>query len=263
MRPPDRTLALAALATSLLLALALGRRAVPGRGPRGTAPGAGAAGERPAPPAEVPGGAPGFEPALPTGAEGWEEAAETVALDLEGLVLGRPLTGAYEEARAEAARRDLALYPPDPARLRGKLLSPRPFDRILALAALGAGGPASDELVSIALRSARPSDGDLLRLLLAELAVALPPVQSARHEDALLRAFEREPSPLVLAVALPALERLEAPRLRALVEAQLGVAAPEMVPVLAGLARDRLGPDALRAVGISVFVRETGAAGGE
>lgn len=261
MRRWKLALPLAALAAAaLLVAGTLASRAGGARAPRqGGAPAAGG----PAAPASAPPAALAWELPLPTGAEGWEEAAETVALDLRALVLGRPVTGAYEEARAEAARRDLALFPPDPARLRRLLLSPRTPDRILALAALAARGEASDDLVSIALRSARPWDEDLVRLLLADLATALPPEQAARHEDELLRVFEREPNPLVLAVAMPALERLEAPRLRALVEAQLGVAGPEMIPVLAGLARDRLGPAELRAVGISVFERQGGAGGGE
>jgi hypothetical protein len=146
--------------------------------------------------------------------------------------------GAFEEARAEAARRDLAL------------------------AALSARGQASDDLVRIALRSARPWDDDVLRVLLADLAAALPPEQAARHEDDLLRTFQHEQNPLILALALPALERLEPPRLRALVEAQLEVAGPEMVPVLAGIARDRLGPEELRSVGISVFEGPAEAGGG-
>jgi hypothetical protein len=260
MRPSNRTLALAALAAGLLLLAAVFVRRTPAR-----RDGAGPAADRASAATAVPAGAPAartWELPDPTGQEGWEEAAETVAIDLRGLVLGRPVVGAYEEARAEAARRDLRMYPPDPARLRRMLLSPSASDRILALSALSARGEASDDLVRIALRSARSWDEDLLRLLLADLVTALPPEQAARHEDDVLRAFEREPNPLVLAVALPALERLEAPRLRALVEAQLGVAAPEMIPVLAALARDRLGPEELRSVGISVFER-AGAGGGE
>lgn len=249
-----RTLALGlALATSIV-AIAIVLRGGAGEGagreraldpPRA---GAGAAPATGAPPIAV-----GWELPLPSPAAGWEEAAETVALDLRRFLVGRPAGGAYEEARAEAARADLALFPPEPARLRRLLLSPSPSDRSLALAALSTRGAAPDELVSVALRSARAEDDDLVRLLAAELAAALPPEQLARHEDDLLLAFEREPNPLVLAVALPALERLEAPRLRALLEAQLGVAAPEMIPVLAALARDRLGAEELRSVGVSVF----------
>lgn len=193
-----------------------------------------------------------WEPPLPHGAEGWEEAAETVALELRRLLEGRARGGAYEQARAEAARQDLALFPPDEARLRRLLLSPAVADRVHALAALAVRPDAPDDLVRIALRSARPDDDELLRLLAAELAASLPPEQLARHEEDLLRAFEREPNPLVLAVALPALERLEPERLRALVMGQLAVAAPEMVPILAALARDRLGPEALRSVGVPV-----------
>jgi hypothetical protein len=265
MRRSTRTLALGALAAAgLLLLAALAWRAAREGSPwDGRAPEPAAAAPATAPVA-VPGGASSWELPDPTGQEAWEEAAETVALDLRGLVLGRPVVGAYEEARAEAARRDLALYPPDPARLRRLLLSASTSERVLALAALSTRGEASDDLVRIALRSARPYDDDVLRVLLADLVAALPPEQAARHEDDVLRVFEREPNPLVLAIALPALERLESPRLRALVEAQLGVAAPEMVPVLAGLARDRLGPEELRAVGISVFeAHGAGAGGGE
>jgi hypothetical protein len=253
MRPRRRTLAAVAvaalLAAALLVAVALGGR---------TLRGAGAPGGEPAVPAleqasNAGDAAAAWELPLPTGAEGWEEAAETVLLDLRRFALGRPAAGAYEEARAEAARRDLALYPPAPARLRRLLLAPSPGDRSLALAALAARGEAEDELVAAALRSARTDDDEVLRLLTAELVSALPAEQLARHEDELLRAFEREQNPLVLAVALPALERLEVPRLRALLQAQLSLASPEMIPVLAALARDRLGPEGLREVGISVF----------
>ena len=50
---------------------------------------------------------------------------------------------------------------------------------------------------------------------------------------------------LVLAVALPALERMDEARLRALLRAQLASATPEMLPVLLALARARLGPAAI------------------
>jgi hypothetical protein len=250
--PARHAAALVALALAVLLAVVVAgiRRPLPPEA-SGGGPAPLPAGETSpeAPPAAVA----AYDLPLPTGAEGWEEAAETVALDLRRVLLGRAAGGAYEEARAEAARGDLALFPPEPARLRRLLLAPAAADRTLALAALAARGEASDDLVRIALRSARPDDEDVLRLLAAELVSALPAEQLARHEDDLLRVFEREPNPLVLAVALPALERLEAPRLRALLDAQLSVASPEMVPVLAALARDRLGPEGLRAIGIFVF----------
>jgi hypothetical protein len=263
MRRSNRTLALAALAVAGLLLLAgLALRLGPGAG-SGGGPSAGEGTGPAAAPVEAPAAAHAWALPDPTGQEGWEEAAETVAIDLRGLVLGRPVVGAYAEARAEAARRDLRMYPPDPARLRRLLLSSSTSDRIHALAALSARGEATDDLVRIALRSARSWDEDLLRVLLADLVTALPPEQAARHEEDVLHAFEREANPLVLAIALPALERLEPARLRALVEAQLGVASPEMVPVLASLARDRLGPEELRAVGISVFEAGGGAGGGD
>lgn len=199
-----------------------------------------------------------WELPLPHGAEGWEEAAETVALELRRILDGRARGGAYEDARAEAARQDLALFPPDEARVRRLLLSPTVADRVHGLTALAVRAAAPDDLVRIALRSARPDDDELLRLLAAELAASLPPEQLARHEEELLRAFEREPNPLVLAVALPALERLEPERVRALVEGQLAIAAPEMVPILAALARDRLGEEALRSVGVLVAEQPPG-----
>jgi hypothetical protein len=270
-RPKATRVALALAALIALLALlALGVVAVrvlssrwSGGEGRDARP-AGAPAPAPAPPPDVDRATDAWELPLPTGAEGWEEAAETVALDLRRVLLGRPSGGSYDDARAAAARRDLALYPPEPARLRRLLLAPSQGDRMLALAALAARGEATDDLVRIALRSARPEDEDVLRLLSAELVSALPAEQLARHEDDLLRAFEREPNPLVLAVALPALERLDAPRLRALLDAQLSVASPEMVPVLAALARDRLGPEGLRSIGISVFEgRGLEGAGGE
>jgi hypothetical protein len=241
--------ALAALLSLATLGIWL---AAPSRDGRGREAGAAAAARPPTVAATATTASPGWELPLPTGATGWEEAAETVALDLRRFLLGRAAGGAYEEARAEAARADLAAFPPEPGKLRRLLLSPSAGDRTLALAALAARGQATDDLVRIALRCARPEEDELLRLLAADLVAALPPEQLARHEDDLLRAFEREPNPLVLAVALPALERLEAPRLRALLEAQLAVAAPEMLPVLAALARDRLGPEGLREIGVLV-----------
>lgn len=181
---------------------------------------------------------------VPSPSAGWEEEAWIVASDLRRLLEGRPRAGAYEEARAEAARGDLALYPPDRARLRRLLLGDE-RERLLALAALSARPDLDDDLLRIVLRSQRPEDGDLVRLLGAEIASALSPELLGRHEDDLLRAFEREQNPLVLAVALPALERLEEPRLRSLLRAQLLRASPEMLPVLLALARSRLGSAAL------------------
>jgi hypothetical protein len=136
------------------------------------------------------------------------------------------------------------------------LLSPDERARTLALAALSARPEPSDDLLRVVLRSQRPEDDELVRLLGAELVAALPPELLARHEEDLLRAFEREPNPLVLAVALPALERMEEPRLRRLLDAQLALAPPEMLPVLVGLARDRLGPGGLREVGVIVGAPE-------
>jgi hypothetical protein len=132
------------------------------------------------------------------------------------------------------------------------LLSPDLRSRALALAAIAARAEASDDLLRIALRSQRPGDDEVVRLLGAELVAALPAEVLARHEDDLLRAFERETNALVLAVALPALERMEEPRLRALLDAQLALAAPEMLPVLVGIARDRLGPEGVRSLGVLV-----------
>jgi hypothetical protein len=189
---------------------------------------------------------------LPSPSAGWHDAAETVALDLRRLLLGGPAAGAYEEARADGARADLALFPPDPDELRRMLLSPDERPRALALAALGARGDVPDDLVRVVLRGQRPGADPLVRLLGAEVVAALPPELLARHEDDLLRAFEREANPLVLAVALPALERMEEPRLRALLDAQLSLSAPEMIPVLAAIARARLGAEALASVGVIV-----------
>jgi hypothetical protein len=201
--------------------------------------------------------------ALPYDAIGWEEAAVAVAVDLQRYLQGRAFGGSYEEARAEAARLDLAAHPPEPDRLRRMLLSDLPVERATALAALAARPVPTDDLVRIVLRSARPEDDELLRLLAAEVVSALPPELLARHEDDLLRAFAREPNPLVLAVALPALERLEPERLRALVDAQLALASPQMLPVVVALARERLGEAGLREVGVTVSETGVAIAGGE
>jgi hypothetical protein len=189
---------------------------------------------------------------LPSPAAGWRDAAETVALDLHRFLLGVPAAGAFEEARADAARADLALFPPDPAELRRMLSSPEERPRTLALAAVAARGEAPDDLVRIVLRRQGTGDDLLVRLLGAEVVASLPPELLARHEEDLLRAFERETNPLVLAVALPALERMEEPRLRALLDSQLSLSSPEMVPVLVAVARDRLGAEALARVGVIV-----------
>lgn len=179
----------------------------------------------------------------PSPSAGWEEAATVVAQDLRRLLDGRPRAGAYEEARAEAARQDLALHPPDRARLRRLLLGGE-SERLLALAALAARPELDDDLLRIVLRSQHPEDDDLVRLLGAEIVQGAPPALLSRHDEDLYRAFERETNPLVLAVALPALERMDASRLRALLRVQLAQAGPEMLPVLYGLARSRLGAEA-------------------
>lgn len=265
MAPRSRPLGLGAVALLLLgagLTGAVLRARSCGRSRDTTPPGAatGALNAEPATGAAVAedvdeGGTPRTR-TLPDAAAGWEEAAETVALDARRFLAGRPAAGSFEEARAEAARQDLALFPPAPARLRSLLLSPDPNDRALALAALAARPEATDELVRLVLRGQRAEEDELVRFLAAEVVAALPPAQLALREDDLLRAFEREPVPLVLAVALPALERMEEPRLRALLEAQLALAAPEMIPVLVAVARDRLGPGALREVGVLILPAE-------
>src|SRR5512145_595056 len=151
---------------------------------------------------------------------GWEEAAETIAVDLAALLDGHARTGAFAEAQAEAARQDLALYPPDAAKVRRMLLAGT-RERTWALVAVAVLPDVDDDLVRLLLRSLRPEDDDLQRLLTAEAVAALPPELLARHEEELLGAFAGETNPLVLAEALPALERMETERLRALVERQL------------------------------------------
>jgi hypothetical protein len=219
----------------------------PGAAPEARTPtGAGsdpAGGGGPAP------GSSGLSILEPSPSAGWEDAAAAVSADLQRILDGRPRAGAYAEARAEAARADLALFPPERARLR-RLLAGGERERILALAALAASAQADDDLARLVLRSQRPEDGEVARLLGAEIAAGLAPELLARHEDELLRAFEREPNPLVLAVALPALERMEAPRLRALLRAQAAAADPEMLAVLWALARARLGQIAADELGL-------------
>jgi len=243
-----RRLALGAGLAGLFLAglalLARTRSCGPGAegGPREAADRAGAPPRTGA--AASSGGPPAFTFPEPSLAAGWEEAAEAVAADLGRVLEGHARAGAYAEARAEAARLDLQLFPPERTRLRRLLLGSE-RERTLALAALAARPELDDDLVRIVLRSQRPGDAEVTRLLCAEIAGGLAPDLLARHEDDLLRAFEREPNPLVLAVALPALERMEAPRLRALLRAQAAASGPEMLPVLLALARARLGPAAV------------------
>lgn len=234
----------AGLAAALLLAAALRLGAGSGApGAEGRGEPAALAGDPGAPegsPAEEVGPAPlATSFPAPSPATGWEEAAGVVAADLRRLLDGRARAGAYEEARAEAARRDLALFPPDRGAL-ARLLAGSERERVLALAVLAARPERDDDLVRLVLRSQRPDDDDVVRLLGAEIAAGLGPDVLARHEEDLLRAFEREPNPLVLAVAMPALERMDESRLRTLLRAQAATARAEMLPVLLALARDRL-----------------------
>lgn len=184
-------------------------------------------------------------------AAGWEEAAESVVAELQGILDGRARPGAFAEAQAEAARQDLALHPPARERVRRMLLGSEQ-ERRWALAALSARPALDDDLVRLVLRSHRPEDDAVTRLLGAEIAAAIPPDLLSLYGEELLRAFASEENPLVLAVALPALEQLDEERLRALVRAQVEAASPSMLPVLVGLARDRLGAEALADVGILV-----------
>ena len=188
---------------------------------------------------------------------GWEEASETVIADLQAILDGRARSGAFAEAQAEAARQDLARYPPDRTRLR-RMLMGSGRERNQALAALSARPDLDDDLVRLVLRSQRPEDDAVTRLLGAVIVAELPPDLLSRHEDDLLATFAGETNPLVLALALPALEQLDDERLRALVRAQLETASPPVLSVLVGLARDRLGRDALADVGILVDERPVG-----
>lgn len=207
----------------------------------------GAEGSRSADPQPEPGGDDGV--ALLSA--GWEEAAETVVADLRGLLDGRARPGAFAEAQAEAARQDLALHPPARDRVRRMLLGSEQ-ERRWALAALSARPALDDDLVRLVLRSHRPEDDAVTRLLGAEIAASIPPDLLSPYGEELVQAFASEENPLVLAVALPALEQLDEERLQALVRAQVETASPSMLPVLVGLARDRLGADALADVGILV-----------
>lgn len=195
--------------------------------------------------------APGSLLPPPPPSTGWEEAAETVVAELRGMLAGVARPGAFAEAQAEAARADLALYPPPRALVRRALLGGE-RERAWALAAAAALPDPDDDLVGLALRLQRPDDDEVIRLLGAELVDSLPPELLSRHQEELLRAFSAEGNPLVLAVALPAMERLDEGGLRALVEAQLQIASPEMLPILVALARDRMGPTELDSIGILV-----------
>lgn len=202
------------------------------------------------------------EPSASALSAGWEEAAETIVAELRGLVEGRPRAGAFAEAQAEASREDLARYPPDRSQLRRMLLGTE-GERARALAALSARPVLDDDLAALVLRSHRPEDDPLIRLLAAEVVAAMPPDVLSRHEEELLRAFAAEENPLILAVALPSLEQLAAPRLEQLLRAQLELASAPMLPVLVGVARDRLGADALAQVGVLVIAPGTALASGE
>lgn len=202
------------------------------------------------------------EPSAPALSAGWEEAAETIVAELRGLLDGRARAGAFAEAQAEAAREDLGRYPPERGQLRRMLLGTE-GERARALAALSVRPVLDDDLAGLVLRSHRPEDDPLIRLLAAEVVAAMPPDVLSRHEEELLRAFAAEENPLVLAVALPSLEQLAEPRLEQLLRAQLELASAPMLPVLVGLARDRLGADALAQVGVLVIAPGTALAAGD
>lgn len=211
-----------------------------------TAPGSGPGpAGAPAPPDAA---APRPDPVAPPHA-GWQDAARDLLDELGGTLRGTRSRGAYAEARAEAARADLATFAP-PARELHALLRGGEEERLLALAALAARPPEDDDTVRLVLRGHPGETSPLARLLGAEIAAGLSPTTAARHEDDLARAFEDEPSPLVLAAAVPALERLDEPRLAALLRAQLARASPEMRPVLVALARARLSGAALAELGL-------------
>jgi hypothetical protein len=257
MGSPERAAGRRRIAVAAAIAVAAGvamaGKSCAGRGPAdggARAPGgrgAGAGGEAwsagigPPPAAEE---RPSLDLPFPSPSAGWEEPAEIVTADLRRILDGRPRAGAYEEARAEAARQDLALFPPPRDRLRRLLLGSE-RERALALAALAGRPDLDDDLVRIVLRSQRPEDDDVVRLLGAEIAAGLEAGLAARHEEDLLHVFEAEPNPLVLAVALPALERMDEARLRRLLRAQAAAASPEMLPILFALARGRLAPGAV------------------
>jgi hypothetical protein len=248
-----RSLAAAAAAAALLGAVVAGARscggddAVAARGgsrPRATVT---KAVLRPDPAAPPSWDAPRVEARPAPSSAGWEDEADAVAVDLRSVLEGRARPGAFAEARAEAARRDLALFPPDEDLIRRMLIGGE-RERTWALAALAARPTEADDIVALVLRSQRPEDGELLRLLGAEICSGLAPEVLSRHEEDVLRAFEREPNPLVVAFALPALERLREDRLRDFMRAQVATAEPEMLPVLLALARDRLGSAAIESV---------------
>lgn len=190
-------------------------------------------------------------PPEPPSSAGWEEAAEAIVADLRGLLAGRPGPGSFAEALAEASRRDLARYPPSHGALRRGLLG-SDEDRARALAALAAAPVPDEELVGLALRIHRSDDDPVVRLLDAEVAASTPPQLLSRHEEELLQAFAGEENPLVLAVALPALEQLDERGFTELLRTQVAIASPPMLPILVGLARDRLGSASLAAAGVVV-----------
>ncbi len=173
----------------------------------------------------------------------WERDAPYVLEVLEAVMAGRGVDP-FADARAEALRGSVVLFPPGAAELR-MLLRGDLRDRTVALVAAAVRPPDDEALVELALRSLGEGAPSVVRLLGAELAAALPPERIARHEDALVRAFEAETDPLVLAVALPGLERLDAAPVARILRSQLPRATPEMRPVLLELAASRVGSEAL------------------
>jgi hypothetical protein len=244
------------LAAALALALALAtlwRTRPPSPPPAPRAPAAAAGDAAATPPAgawpELPFAPPPLPEDLrrvPLPSAGWTLDAHHVVEDVRRTLRGAR-GGAYAEARAEAVRADLALFPPPDDEIRRLLLS-GPTERAWAFVALAARPPDDDDLVALAFRTMEPADDPAVRLLAADLCAALPPERISRMEEEVLRAFREEPDPLVLATALPGLERLEAARLAALFQAQLARAGPDMRRVLVLLAASRLGPEALGAV---------------
>ena len=263
--PPRRTLtapvvAAAILVAALLLAPVLLPHPERVDDASRPAPDAVAPAPPPAPaPEEAP--APTAPPALAPPAPvpspaGWRDEARYVLESLDALVTGRG-AGSYVEARAEAVRTDLALFPPDAAELRA-LLRGGSRERTLALVAAAARPPDDDAAIDLALAVDPARDGIVTRLLAAEVAAGLAPERLALHEDAVARAFEAEPDPLVFAVALPALERLDAGKLARVLRRQLTLAAPEMQAIILRLAASRVGGEALRELQASVPGVEAG-----
>ncbi len=141
-------------------------------------------------------------------AEAWRECADKYMRTVERALAGT--TGSVSESlhELEKARKLLAAAPlPGGAELRSLLTSGRGPDRRIAVAVLSVVGRPDPSLVALALEGvdAQPLS---VRLATAESVAEVDPAELPRVSRALVRAYSQERDSVVVAAALPAIDRL-------------------------------------------------------